>query len=338
LNRFSPLLPSILLVFVASVTFISSSANAELKNACPNTKVGAHVANQPEAWRSAVESLVASTRAPNQPWSCVGGEVDLEVHGATATLTVVDDRGHAISREVSAPEDVGPLGEALLAKPIVETEPAAAPQKPLNSEEKKPESKIAPVEPERRALRDPRALVSLTLGPRYAGPNHLLWGSFTISAAVPFRPWTAGVWLRYDGFSKALEAPVPPTRDLCIGATASWSTSRGRIEVRPALRPSLAVVTRRLALNNNPEGPGPQPQEPLPQQFRDDTQLDFRLGAQAQVLIGLNERFRAVIGLDAEASPEQVFTRLAAHRGDGSFLRLPAYTVGLDVGLEVAVP
>lgn len=262
----------------------------------------------------------------------------MEAHGSSATLTVVDDQGHAISREVSSADDIGPLGEALLAKPIVEKEAPAPKEPPAKAEEKKPEAKPNPNQPEPPSLRDPRLLASLSLGPRYAGPNHLFWGSFTVSATVPFRPWNAGVWLRYDTFSKALEPRVPPTRELCIGASIARIKSSGRFEFRGALRPSLAVVTRLLTSNNNPSGPEPEPQEPEPQQFRNDTQADFRIGLQGQFVIGLNKRFRAVIGLDAEGSPEQGFRRLSAHRDEGSSLRLPAYTVGFDLGLEVAVP
>lgn len=332
LNRFSLLLPLNFVALIASLTYV---ANADPKKTCPQTRAGKHVAAQPEAWRSAVENLLASTRSPDQPWSCVGGEVDLQVRGESAILTVVDARGQSISREIITPEDVVPLGEALLAKPIVETEPV----KPaVHPETKNPEPKPILPESERPAPRDPRLLAALTVGPRYAGPGEFLWGSFTVSAAIPFRPWGAGVWLRVDAFSTALDKPIPPTRDLCIGAAGYWSISRGRVELRPVVRPSLAVVTRQLAVNDGPTGPEAEPQQPRQPQFRADTQLDFRLGAQAQILIALKKQLRLVVGLDAEVSPEQLMTRYVIHRTDVSFGRLPVYTVGLDVGLEVAVP
>lgn len=293
------------------------------------------MADQPEAWRTAVESLLVSTRSPDQPWGCVGGEVDLEVRGATAILTVVDARGHSIAREVATPDDVAPLGEALLAKPIVEAEPIPP---ATNPEVKQPESKPMAPNPEIPATRDPRLLAALTVGPRYAGPEDLLWGSFTISAAVPFRPWGAGVWLRYDAFSTQLDNHTPTLREFCLGAAGHWSMSLGRMEFRPVVRPSLAVVTRRLPVNNGPSGPGPMSQRPESIQYRDDTQLDFRLGAQAQVLIALRKQLRLVVGLDAEISPDQMMTRYAGRQMTEPFVRLPVYTVGLDVGLEVAVP
>jgi hypothetical protein len=244
--------------------------------------------------------------------------VDLVVGTSSANLTVVDAEGHGVSREVTAPEDVAPLGEALLSKPIVEPAPEPTPPKP---------------EPEPTRERDPRLLVAATAGPRYAGPAHLMWGSFSVLAALPFRPWGGGIWIRYDGFSTPLDDPLPPMRELCIGAAGYWSMSKGRVEFRPMLRPSLAVVTRRVVINGNID-----PSAPLKPIARDDTEFGFRLGAEAQVVIGLTKRFRAVIGLDAEASPGRVVSMIARRRAGNRPLHVPAYTVGLGLGVEVAVP
>jgi hypothetical protein len=165
----------------------------------------------------------------------------------------------------------------------------------------------------------------------------LLFGSLTISANVPFRPWGGGVWLRLDGISTALKEPIVPTRELVIGAAGYWSASFGRIEIRPILRPSLVVVTRQIPDNQGPGGPGQQPQQNQPQ-FRADTRLDFRLGAQGQIAIGLTKRLRAIVGLDVEVSPEQLVERALTKRTNDFAVRIPAYTAGLGLGVEVAVP
>jgi hypothetical protein len=162
-----------------------------------------------------------------------------------------------------------------------------------------------------------------------------MWGSINVFAAVPFRPWGAGIWIRYDGFSKALDEPLPPIRDLCIGAAGYWSKSLGRVEFRPMLRPSLAIVTQRIDTNNvlMPSGvPRPIPN------FVEYTEFDFRIGADAQILIGMTKRLRAVIGLDAEVSPGHLVSSFARRRGGDLPSHVPAYTVGLGLGVEVAVP
>ncbi len=301
--------------------FLAASANATPSASCTPARAGAHIAEQPEAWRLAVEALLASTASPGQPWSCVGGEVDLVVGVSSAQLTVADAQGHNVSREITSPDDVAPLGEALLSKPLVDAEPA---QPPPAAPKPEPES----------TTRDPRLLLAATVGPRYAGPAHLMWGSIGVLAAVPFRPWGGGMWIRYDGFSTALDTPLPPIRDLCIGAAGYWSMSMGRLEIRPMVRPSLAIVTRRVS-NVNPTMPGGE--FPLPI-MREETEFDFRLGAEAQFVVGLTKRLRAVIGVDAEVSPGRLISRLESHRGGDAKLLVPAYTVGLGLGVEVAVP
>jgi hypothetical protein len=320
LNRTTLLFPAYLLVVVAS------PATAALAAPCTPARAGAHVAEQPERWRNAVQALITSTASPDQPWGCVGGEVDLVVVGSSGTLTVIDGRGYAVSREVTSPDDVAPLGEALLAKPLVEPEPL--PTTPPAETTIKPQPEAS--------SRDPRLLIAATAGPRYAGPKHLMWGSFGVLAAVPFRPWGGGVWLRYDGFSTTLDAPLPPTRALNVGAAAYWSTGIGRVEFRSMMKPSLAVVTRTITLNGGPRmpGPGPTPQSIV----RDETELDFRVGAEARVAVGLTKHIRAVVGLDAEVSPEQLVSTFETRRRGEPSVHLPAYTVGLGLGVEVAVP
>ena len=328
LNRVTPYF--LACVFVSG---LGSPASAAPSSACTPARAGKHVAEQPEAWRKAVQSLIESTAAPDQPWGCVGGEVDLVVTGLSGTLTVVDAQGRVVSREVTSPDDVAPLGEALLAKPLLDTEPVA-PAEP------KPGQTNSGPEPEAATARDPRLFIAATAGPRYGGPNHTLWGSFGVAVNVPLRPWGGGVWLRFDGFSRALDAPVPPTRVINVGGAAYWSTTIGRIEMQSLLKPSLVGITRRITFNGGPEMPGPQPPQPEKHEV-DVTNLDFRLGAEARFAIVFTKRWRGVLGLDAEVSPDQLATATEQRRpgepGEPGG-RLPAYTVGVGLGVEVAVP
>ncbi|MDI1446018.1 hypothetical protein [Polyangium sp. 6x1] len=70
---------------------LPTSASAAPPPPCTPARPGANVSAQPEAWRRAVEALVEATGAPGQPWSCVGGEVDLVVSAAWKTLPRTDD-------------------------------------------------------------------------------------------------------------------------------------------------------------------------------------------------------------------------------------------------------
>lgn len=324
LNRFTLLFPACLFV-----SGLASPASATPPAPCAPARVGVHVAQQPEVWRNAVQALLESTASPDQPWGCVGGEVDLVVNGSSGTLTVIDARGAAVSREVASPEDVAPMGEALLAKPILDPVPIAPPAT-------NPAQTTPPPQPEIAPVRDPRLLIAATAGPRYGGPRHLMWASFGVSVNVPFRPWGGGVWLRFDGFSTSLDEPVPPTREINVGAAAYWSTTLGRIEIQSLVKPSLVGITRRLTFNNGPTLPGQQqPQMPF---VRDETNLDFRLGAEARFAMAITKRLRGVLSLDAEVSPDQLATKTDAHHPGEFGGRLPAYTAGLGLGVEVAVP
>lgn len=268
---------------------------------CAPARLGANVAAQPEAWRHAVEALVAATGTSGQPWSCVGGEVDLVVVADAAKVTVVDADGHAVTREVVSPDEVGPVGEALLAKPL----PPG------------PESATPPPTPEQEQ-RPPRVLMGALLGPRYAGPAHRIWGGATLMAAVPFQSWGGGVWIRLDGLSMPLVEGLPQTGELCIGASAFRTFTIGSVELRPALRPSLAVVTSVV------------PEEDLEgdKKFDQDTRVNFRIGLETQVVVPLTDAFRALIALDGEISPS------ARVWSTGPF---PGYTIGLGVGIEMAI-
>ncbi|MDI1479228.1 hypothetical protein [Polyangium sp. y55x31] len=280
---------------------LPTAASAAPPPPCTPARPGANVSAQPEAWRRAVEELVEATGAPGQPWSCVGGEVDLVVRADAAQVTVVDADGHAVTREVVSPDEVGPLGEALLAKPLPPSpEAPPAPQK----------------EPQPQA---PRVLLGALVGPRYAGPAHRIWGGATLSAAVPFQSWGGGVWLRQDGFSMPFVEGLPQTAELCIGATAFRSFTVGSVELRPALRPSLAVVTS-VVPETDLEGD---------KKFDQDTRVYFRLGLEAQVVVPISGAFRALIAVDGEVAPSgRVWASVP----------FPGYTLGLGVGIEAAIP
>jgi hypothetical protein len=266
---------------------------------------------QPEAWRHAVDALLRSTGEDGLPWSCGGGEVDLVVRPDGATLTVTDARGHAVSREVTTPDDVQPLGEALLARPL--------PPPPAADEPKPAPALDAPGPRAEDAGPDPRVLVSAVIAPRFAGKTNLLWGGAAVGAAIPFGPWGAGLWFRYDGPVASFEGPQPAMHEVAIGATAFRGFGVGPVTLRAAFKPSVGIVLR--AHEHSPDS---------------DTHFTPRLGAEGQVVIPINRIFRGVVGLDAELAPLDIADRAPATMMDRA-PRYPAYTLGLSAGLEVAV-
>lgn len=76
----------------------------------------------------------------------------------------------------------------------------------------------------------------------------------------------------------------------------------------------------------------------MPPKWRDDTQVDFRIGAEAQFVVALARRLRAIVGFDAEVSPKQLAFRTDFNHFVPGQTHMPLYTLGLGLGLEVAVP
>jgi hypothetical protein len=329
-------------------TFLSSAAAALLlvttartarATPCVPAHLGPNVAALAEPWRRAVEALVTSTAAEGQPWSCGGGEVSLVVHAGGATLTVVDAGGHAITREVALPDEIEPLGEALLAKPgpfpdAVRSVPVPGARPPgqvppnelLGVVERgsvgiDPTTAPPPPPPGPPAQPDPRLLLSAVIAPRYAGGSNLVWGGIAAQAALPFGRWAGGFWFRYDGIGASLGERVPPIREACIGASVSRSFGVGPLELRASVRPSVAIVTRSF-------DPGQQGQP-------DATHNDFRIGAAAEGVIPITSRLRAVVAFDAELAPQEL--AFEDHRPDDNLAHFPAYTLGLGVGMEIAL-
>jgi hypothetical protein len=289
-------------LLAAALMGVASPARA----GCEPARPGPHVAAQPAPWRHAVEALLQSTAGGDLPWSCVGGEVDLVADEAGARLTVTDAEGHTVTREVALPEEVQPLGEALLAQPLP---PAAIPA----SEE--------PIRPP--SLGDPRLLVALSLGPRYAGGTHAMWGGLTAAATLPFGKWGAGLWLRGDVLSGPLGEPHPPIRDVAFGAAASRSFDAGPLELRADLRPSLVLMRRDMGHGKDAE-----------------LRLSGRLGAAFTAVLPLSKRFRGFLALDGEVAPFELAMREPAPSPDQHEAvpaRYPGFTIGLGLGVEVAI-
>lgn len=273
---------------------------------CEPARRGPHVASLPDPWRRAVEALILSTASGDLPWSCAGGEVDLVTVEDGARLTVTDAEGHTVTREVALPEEVQPLGEALLAQPL-------------------PPPVIPPADEPARPppVTDPRLLVALSAGPRYAGSTNAMWGGMTAAVTLPFGNWGAGLWLRGDVLSAPLGGRRPPVRDAVLGAAASRSFDAGPLSLRADLRPSLVLMGRDMGRGKDAE-----------------LRISGRFGAALTALLPLGQRFRAFLALDGEVAPFELAMRTVPPPTDqhtAEPARYPGFTVGLGLGMEVVV-
>lgn len=307
---------------VAALAPVSAAASPEAPaaaDACRAPRVGLSAPMQPEPWRSAVEALVREASVPGRPWSCPGGGVDVVAHAGGATLVVTTDDGRSASREVASPDEVVPLGEALLSKPIPAppAPPAPARVEPAATASAANERPV----PDATEHDAPRALVSLLVAPRYAGPTKIVWGGVTATAAVPFGRWVAGAWGRYDALTAPLESTTDTINEFCVGATAGRSFPVRGVDLRASLVPSIAVVTSSLGVTHGEE-----------------TRVDGRIGLEARGALGLSKLLRAVVALDAELAPRELGsdgqrpTTDKDHAVPGGY---PAFTLGLGLGMEL---
>ena len=293
----------------AALALCASVAHAE---PCRPARVGPGVDAQPDAWRQAVTALIQASASEGQPWSCSGGVIILVTHDQGATLTIVTDDGRSISREVALPEDVEPLGEALLARPL----PPPAPPPPAPPV---PTGKPPADEPPVAALPEPRVLIDALIAPRYAGSSKIVWGGVSVGAAVPFGPWLAGVWGRYDALSAPLSEHGGHMSEFCVGATGGRSFKLAPVELRASFVPSVAVVTRSVG--------GPEDSE---------THVMGRLGVDARAVVPITSLLRAVVALDAELAPAGFGHEAHPRQDDDHFSAFPSYTLGLGVGVELS--
>lgn len=303
-----PLLPAL-----ATATALAVVAPPRAEAAvCPPARLGPGGASLVEPWRRAAAELVEASATPGQPWSCGGGVIELRPHDGGATLIVTSADGHATAREVADPDEVVPLGEALLSLPLPPAPALAAPAASPDA-----------LAPKAAPLAEPRVLVSALVVPRYAGSTNAIWGGLTAAVGVPIGAWGVGAWGRYDGPMVALRGPSPALHEFAIGASAWRSFQISRLELRAGVTPSVGVVTREGTMKGDP----------------DETRVDGRIGVEARAVLPIIPLLRAVAAFDLELSPREL-AEGDGHKHGGGTMPLPdfpSYTLGLGLGLEVAI-
>lgn len=276
---------------------LMTRAAAAAEPGCVPATEGAGVAALAEPWRGAVRALIRSTETPGQPWSCGGGVVDLRPERATigasdgershgpkdavrseprtlhtragaATLIVIPLGERPIEREVRAPEDVVPLGQALLAMPREVPPPPPAPPAPAVVSASPPPPPPTPPE------EAPTFLLGVGLGPRWAG-DALLGGE--VSAALPLGAWLPALRLRYGRTDERA--------DLAAGIGLARAFGGPALQLRAGLTLSAALLMRDGRRRGG-----------------DEVHIAPRLGAGASVVLPAWRSLRVVIGADGDAT------------------------------------
>lgn len=290
--------------------------------ACEGARLGGPEGDVPEAWRRALVALMESTETPGAPWSCVPAVVWLELHGAGATLIVQPRDAGAVRREVDEPDDVVPLGQALLAVPL---EPTPPPPDPTPRAEAPPEAPLgAPVSP---PLSPPRVLLSALVSPRYAGKTGIFWLGAQLDASLPFGAWSVGGWGRFDAIRLTSSDRAANLDEGVLGLSAGRDFGLRSLVLRPSIRPSLALVSG----DGRSQGGA--------------TEVFGRVGAELRLLVPFTRDLRGLVTLDGELSPSALDDPPPATAddadGDGAERRAdpiyPGFTVGLGLGVELAI-
>jgi len=283
----------------------------------------------PEVWRKALDALVESTVEEGRPWSCVGGVVSLELAADdNAVLRIVDERGRAIERHLSSPDDVVPSGEAVLAVPVPEA------PRPLGGARAGADLAIEPP-PERTKQRSAtvrsRLVIDALTDLAYATPTRSAWSGGTLRGTINLDAWAAGIWARVDLPVYVLD-PVPTDfsmSDVGIGLSlARRVLLLSPCQVYLGFQPSVAVVS----MEGGPElhGEGRDPDHP------EGAKVDMRVGAEVRAQLPLSGVWHGLLSLDGEFAPAGLGpeTRRRIHE---ALPLVPAYIVGLSVGVGAAV-
>jgi hypothetical protein len=281
--------------FLAAMTALALSLLASpAQAACQAARKAPGVVEQPEPWRRAVDELIRSTAEAGHPWSCAGGEVDLSVGPEGALLRVAREGEAQISRKVASPDDVVPLGQALLARPFEAPAPAPPPTPPAASAPPAAEPPAAPAEPpagvrpaQPAGKREPRLLVSGGVDGRYVGGPGVAWMGLSLGAAVPMGRWLPQIQLRQQ---RDLLAGRPHIDEISLAFTMMTRLSLSKAELRAGVRVEGAGVERTLSFERSPSG-----------KRRDQNRLDGRLGGVLSLAVAVVSWGAVVLTADAGA-------------------------------------
>jgi hypothetical protein len=294
---------------------------------CAAARTVGSVASLPDAWREALAGLLRSTAEPGHPWSCLGGTIELTLEPDGARLGVAREAQEAAQRHVNAPEDVLPLGQALLATPLAASsdapparaEPAPAQDAVLVQREAAP---VPPSKVERAATRtsEPSRSLLLSLGvdARAVGGSNVAWIGPTLSAAVVLGRWLPSISLRQQS---SIASHTPDIDELSVALALQRQFEISSFELRTGLALRGAVVQR-----------------DLPHQHGEQSRVEGRIGLLTSFAIPVLRWANLVLALDAEfVAVSRETAEPPAAMNDEAPTPFPTYTLGGSVCFEVSL-
>jgi hypothetical protein len=308
---------------VAAVTWASPA-----RAACDGAHAASDVDSLPPAWRRALEALLEASAREGHPWSCSGALVALVLDGLTGPgqLTITPNDAPPLTRAVEDPDEVVPVGEALLARPL-ERPPPPPPAPILRTVDELPARVERPPAPPATVpvlSNEPRLLIDMLASARWSGSPATVWTGGVLRASLPFGPWSVGVWGRFEIAAAELD-PVPSDFWMYSG---SVGLSLGRrfvarpLELWAFVDASVAIVS----IDGGPDG------TPLGAQ---GARADPRVGLRLQGAVPFAPRWRAIFALDGEIGPVGLASE--RHRIISTLLPpIPDFTLGASIGAEIA--
>ena len=321
---------------LATMTALASlvaavASGTPASSTCTPAHTSASAAALPERWRAAVTDLIRSTAEPGHPWSCVGGTIELELNANGAVLGIAREGEESVSRQVASPEDVVPLGEALLAMPLAlqsqdaehaETTPraerVAPPPTPAPAQHDdvtaSPTKNAAPTSTANKPSR--RMLISAGVDSRGVGGSGVGWLGPTASAGVVLGRWLPSISLRQES---AFVSHGPPISELSVAFTVQSRFDISPFELRAGLALRGAAVLRDLP-------------RPLGQQSR----LEGRLGAVTSFVIPMFDWGSLLLSADAEVvGVSRESAAPTTSTAEAAPTQFPTYTLGGNACLEI---
>lgn len=317
---------SIMSVFACLLASLAPASPARAQ--CMAARTVGRTDTLSEAWRAAVDELIRSTAEPAHPWSCGGGTIGLVLDADGGALSIAREGAESVTRRVGSPEDVVPLGEALLSTPLAATADTPAPaQAPATLDDRaKPEpasrAVAAPSTPPSAAAATEaharRLLLSGGVDLRGVGGSSVGWIGPTLSAGLMMGLWLPSVSLRQQS---AFTADGPSIDELSVALAFQRLFELSPFELRAGLSLRGAVVAR-----------------DLPRPSGEQSRVEGRVGAVVGFAIPVLSWANLVLAVDADVvafSSRATVTDTSSDEAEAP--RFPTYTVGGSVCFEVSL-
>jgi hypothetical protein len=309
---------------------LASIASAAPARACEVARTSSSTAELPEAWRAAVDELVRSTGEPGHPWSCSGGKIELALIAKGALLRVAREGEEGAWRQVASPEDVLPLGQAMLATPLAPSSEVAGhagataagdqgdpnPRQDLSRVGPDAVSPAVAVgAPDAPGKSSPRLLLGGGIDARHVGGSEVAWVGPTLSAGVRMGRWLPSISFRQQSDVSSERASID---ELSVAIAV-----QSRFEISTFFELRAGLLLRGAAV-----------QRDLGRRRGEQNRIEGRIGAVVSGVIPVFRWANVVLSADGEVT---AISRESAEPASGEQrpTTFPTYTLGGSACLEV---